>query len=929
MQALLCRNTQNEVPEAARHSLQRTTSYQKPSAMASLSKQFPLLSQKEAHDYAQHCQHILDDVTGPDLASVMPMFDKHGFAVLRNVIDNNEATLLRGQGESAMNSLQAIGKVTSIVNEQPFATDEENAKHAANTSLRTQCILPSSTLLEKASRTLDNVLSCQLIDPTAGKWSQFRVLESQPLNTRQVSHVDDEARPNSLSVIIALCDEGANFGMVAGSHRGNDCSLWTSLNVCIRKGDCIVFRLTTTHQGGAYASRNVRLHGYFFLDPTPSAVPKDPRPNAATDVFNGEREARCTQRAIFKQARPSPISGLRNVVGSSPGVNAIPDGVVSPPKSPQRDPQSLLERKRRMRTGYLPVHCIRPGVDGRTPSAMQVRDLVIDMASRGFDVGQPLILCLRDLDTNVASILEAWSKTVDGFHRFMSALISGLQVVPVLVLDEVLSPTQCCGFSWQIHESAVNPRQTTILDAFRAYFEAFLANPRWRTTGVEISELTGFMHDTFKSQANARNLAMPVAKRLVAFWYRQEDRRGVVDQFFALASELRPAVVETLVARTSWIKIINLADCDDMLVNIVHILARLFGEARQCDDRGQPVRRITDDTIKRALKINHDIEVAKESRKRKKAPRSNKTVDDTANDDERRDFAEDRCKADLNENENAEKGSTTCQRRRTAENTSPATASRVPKSRALTAKKTPALIPARATVLTPSPLPTNPLPTPGLSSTQNQAPAAAVDKALTPPRTPISPALTLATTPTRTSRRVSVPVQSQMSFEVPFQAPIEKVSLTPKEVTNPLLSGRTQTAGTTAVLPGRGLQRQLASMGATIPWTVSLCRPGTDGCLANNTHRRLLTSGTPVSGTFLIGESASGAASAPRCTKLEDLSAVCGVDVYFQVNACCYRALSSVALLFGPAAHELASRAANPLLFWNFLVASGCVHYKA
>lgn len=84
---------------------------------------------------------------------------------------------------------------------------------------------------------------------------------------------------------------------------------------------------------------------------------------------------------------------------------------------------------------------------------------------------------------------------------------------------------------------------------------------------------------------------MPVAKSLlVRFWHQQEDRWDVVDRFFVLAREVRPSVIETLIAKSSWFVIINVAENDDVLVLIVDILVELFGRARQCEDHEQPFR---------------------------------------------------------------------------------------------------------------------------------------------------------------------------------------------------------------------------------------------------------------------------------------------------------------------------------------------------
>lgn len=130
-------------------------------------------------------------------------------------------------------------------------------------------------------------------------------------------------------------------------------------------------------------------------------------------------------------------------------------------------------------------------------------------------------------------------------------------------------------------------------------------------------------------------------------------------------------------------------------------------------------------------------------------------------------------------------------------------------------------------------------------------------------------------------------------------------------------------------------KRRLREMGSKESWFISFCHANSV-CLASivcqSAGRRGVptkTTRVPVSGVFLVGPIEREVASNGRCVKLPGVTAACGVDVHFQIEACCHSSCSAVAEFCGPSYEELLTHIESPTAFWNYLVASCCVCYMS
>jgi Phytanoyl-CoA dioxygenase (PhyH) len=474
--------------------------------------------------YEQRCVEVIESVTGNMLGDVRGDFDTHGFAILRSALQPGHVATLYATCARELQRMRTADTLTAIVNDEPYEEDEKNLEHAMTTSLRSQCLLVDDDDLAQARADISHRIAClPNTSPSPQLWSQFRALESQPLTAQQVFHKDSTSTQN-LSVIVALQDDGAVFSVVPGSHlpdaaEADNCSR-RAIQVRLAIGDMLVFRTNLSHAGGAYVSRNIRIHCYVFVEAVAGSGESDRRPNAEEDRVNGEpeNEVRCSMKLVVGSDRPGPVLAelpLRTqrsdlVSLSGPGETPL---------------QQFTELLLGMTIAWVPTHLVRLGVDGRTPAAVHARDVRRSISEGGFLPGKEILVCFFRGPGGCMFL------TFDGYHRALALVSLGWQTIPVKIVRLFLPPRDRLRLSRAVHAIDDCRRAPTLLDTVRSLYEVMSsAHGRIRRRQHHLVIDVGF-----KNYSSAkRELAM--AHRLYRLSIHCDER--LCHRFFNLGSEL-------------------------------------------------------------------------------------------------------------------------------------------------------------------------------------------------------------------------------------------------------------------------------------------------------------------------------------------------------------------------------------------------------
>jgi hypothetical protein len=416
--------------------------------------------------------------------------------------------------------------LTAIVNETPFEDNELNLSHAVVTSTRSQCLLKDDEDLKQVSSVISERISECLSSPH--EYSQFRVFESQSLTHQQVYHKDSTSTEN-LTCILALQEDGAVFSVEPGSHRQSDAVQYCArraVQVRIDVGDMLVLYSCLTHAGGAYTSRNLRLHCYLFFEPPESRGFSDKRPNAENGRVNGEEdlEVRCSRTQICKGGRPGPVLA-----------ELLQTRDISSNSTPGETPLvQFTERMRTATTAWLPSYLVRPGVDGRTPAAIHARDVQRSIAESGFFPGKEVVVC-ADNSHEGARFL-----TVDGYHRALAMLSLGFQTIPVKIVPEHLSPWERLRMSRAAHTIDTCRRPVTVLDTLRSLYDISVQGKG----RIRVQQQRLVLDLGFTDYRNARK-ELALARKLYFLVCNHDFGEAVCHKFFNLGTELSAVQLQT------------------------------------------------------------------------------------------------------------------------------------------------------------------------------------------------------------------------------------------------------------------------------------------------------------------------------------------------------------------------------------------------
>lgn len=509
-----------------------------------------LMTKVQADLYTSKCEAILGRARCRTLAEGSTSLAEQGFVIIKGCIPTSTARKAEEAAKKQYSQLEEMDQITGVVDEEPYEDAMQNSKHAAENSLREQCFMKEEPALEDVTKALKSKMLSEQMPEANYVWSQARVLRSLPLNDRQMWHQDDKDKPESLTALVALSIDGANYGVIAGSHApGSSKESCTPVNVTLECGDALIFMLNTVHQGGCYAEMNMRFHHYcFHKNNVPCPLPADTRPNVVAGIFNGEKEERCDHDAMrmtsarHKLGRPQPFSVMRRGEDSEEGS-----------KRPTL-PQDLLEIKSSSHEGYLPFYSVVPAVDGRNPVAKHVVSIMKSIQTIGFrGDGFPIIavpIHEQDRMAGQVSWYDPQGKTFDGYHRLFAEKMTGLQCVPLLWLPFPLTRGECAILSWKVHRTIVLGRRPTHTDAIRAVFEACKTFDRVSRVPVALEH--ELLNNGVKKN-NLKNFVKPVVHILFQRGYKKADPlapsiRRAIQNLFTIGGQFDEGVADKVLS---------------------------------------------------------------------------------------------------------------------------------------------------------------------------------------------------------------------------------------------------------------------------------------------------------------------------------------------------------------------------------------------